>query len=116
MFLTRNVSAEIFSILIATTHPAASDDDHYDEDIRARLARIKIDAHCLIEWKESSLILAETDSRRETVLEERHERDLNRTSCSVHNVAELDKCDRTGHCFARIDVAADEHIPAARHD
>jgi hypothetical protein len=63
MFLTRNVTAEIFSILIAIAN-SASDNDYYDKDIRAGLARVEIGAPRLIEREESSLILAKTDGRR----------------------------------------------------
>jgi hypothetical protein len=88
----------------------ASHNNQNDDDGRAGLSRIEIDAHGLAQWEQSGLIATETNREWRAILKKSHERDLNG---SIQCVTELHDADRALNCGPCLDSAAKEHVSAS---
>ena len=80
----------------------------HNDDGRAALSRIEIDAHGSVQGEQGALIAAKTDRECFAILQQGHESDLNRPYRF-----ELHDADRTLDCGASLDRATDKYIAAA---
>ena len=88
------------------------DNDNHNDDSRAGLSGVEIDAHNVVQREESALIAAKSDGGRHAVLQKGDERDLNALH-SVRGVTLLHEANRALDCGPRLDGTTDEYIAAA---